>query len=108
MPGRPGPGSGGPAAGTIVWLDDALADVEDIHRHIAADDPVAAARIVQRIQDATDRLALVPHLGRPGRWPGTRELVLSPTPYLVPYRVRAGVVQILRVLHGARRWPERP
>ncbi|HET6521471.1 MAG TPA: type II toxin-antitoxin system RelE/ParE family toxin, partial [Geminicoccaceae bacterium] len=52
-------------------------------------------------------LAQHPESGRPGRVPGTRELVVSGTPYIVPYRVQGNTVQILRVLHGARKWPTR-
>ncbi len=46
-------------------------------------------------------------MGRAGRVPGTRELLIPGTPYIIPYRVRAGAVEILRVFHAARRWPER-
>ena len=49
-----------------------------------------------------------PHRGRPGRWPGTRELIIPGTPYIVPYRVKGDLVEILRILHGARRWPDEP
>jgi toxin ParE1/3/4 len=45
-------------------------------------------------------------MGRPGRVPGTRELVIPKTPFIVPYRLQRKVIQILRVYHGARRWPE--
>ena len=45
-------------------------------------------------------------MGRPGRVPGTRELVIAQTPYVVPYLVQGAAIQILRVYHGARRWPE--
>jgi toxin ParE1/3/4 len=48
-----------------------------------------------------------PGLGRPGRVEGTRELVVANTPYLVSYRVRNNVVEILRVFHGARKWPQK-
>jgi toxin ParE1/3/4 len=92
----------------VRWLDDALADVAEIYGYIAADDPRAAARVVQRIQGAVRLLAEMPHRGRPGRWPGTRELVVVRTPYIVPYRVQADLVEILRVFHSARRWPEKP
>jgi toxin ParE1/3/4 len=51
-------------------------------------------------------LADNPHMGRPGRVPGTRELVVTRTPYIVPYRVRGDTLEILRVYHGARRWPD--
>jgi toxin ParE1/3/4 len=92
----------------VRWLDDALADVTEIYRFIAADDPRAATRVVARIQAAVRLLAAVPHRGRPGRWHGTRELVIPRTPYIVPYRVRADIIEILRVFHTARRWPEEP
>ena len=92
----------------VRWLDDALADVAEIYRYIVADNPRAAARVVQRIQAAVRLLAQMPHRGRPGRWPGTRELVVPHTPYIVPYRVQGDLVEILRVFHSARRWPEEP
>ena len=54
-----------------------------------------------------EHLAMSPGLGRPGRVAGTRELVVSGIPYIVPYRVKGEVVQIITVLHGAQKWPER-
>ena len=90
----------------IRWLDDALADMTLIYRHIAADDPRAAGGVVARIRTSIRSLATTPYRGRPGRWPGTRELVVPRTRYIVPYRVRSDLVEILRVLHSARRWPE--
>ena len=92
----------------IRWLEDALADVTEIYRYIAADNPRAAARVVERIQAAIRLLAELPHRGRRGRWAGTRELIIPGTPYIVPYRVKGDLVEILRVFHGARRWPEEP
>lgn len=92
----------------LRWLDDALADITEIYDYIAADDPMAAARVVERIQEAVRLLARVPHRGRPGRWPGTRELVIARTSYIVPYRVRGDAIEILRVFHTARRWPNEP
>ena len=92
----------------VRWLDDALADVTEIHRYVAADNPGAAARVVERIQAAIRLLAEMPHSGRAGRWPGTRELVIPRTPYVVPYQVQGDIIEILRVFHGARRWPRSP
>ena len=92
----------------IRWLEDALADVTEIYRYIAADNPRAAARVVQRIQAAIRLLSELPHRGRPGRWAATRELTIPGTPYIVPYRVKGDLVEILRVFHGTRRWPEEP
>ena len=92
----------------IRWLDDALADLTEIYRYIATEDARAAARTIERIQAAIRSLAQVPHRGRPGRWPGTRELVVPHSPYIVPYRVAGEFLEVLRVFHGARRWHEEP
>jgi addiction module RelE/StbE family toxin len=81
--------------------------LEDIHERIEADNPDAASRFVARIRAAITRLAASPALGRLGRVAGTRELVISSTPYIVPYRVKGDVVQIITILHGAQRWPDR-
>jgi len=43
-----------------------------------------------------------PASGRPGRLRGTRELVVTGTPYIAAHRVVDDMVTILRVLHGAR------
>lgn len=67
---------------------------------------MAARRIVARIRSAVEHLRAHPKLGRPGRVAGTRELVVSDTPFIVPYRVRESGIEILTVLHAARRWPE--
>jgi hypothetical protein len=39
--------------------------------------------------------------------PGTRELIVTKTRYVVPYRVRGETVEILRVFHTSRRLPDR-
>ena len=75
--------------------------------YIAADDRAAASLVVQRVIAAVDMLAEQPGLGRPGRVPGTRELVVMKTRYIVPYRVRADSVEVLRVFHTTRRLPDR-
>ena len=81
--------------------------LEDIYERIAADNPAAAPRIIERIRIAVERLREFPALGRPGRVEGTRELVIAGTPYIVPYRVKGDSVQIITVLHSAQRWPDR-
>jgi toxin ParE1/3/4 len=89
----------------VRWLRRALENLDDEAAYIALDDPDAAARMVECIVASIERLGAHPASGRPGLVPGTRELVVSGTPHLVPYRVRGEAVEILRVFHGARRWP---
>jgi len=90
----------------IKWVRLALADLDQAAEFISQDNPEAAKRIVKRIRDAARLLSDHPNAGRPGRVHGTRELVITDTPFILPYRVVRNTVQILRVLHGARKWPE--
>jgi addiction module RelE/StbE family toxin len=90
----------------VVWTARALRDLASLRNYIVQDDTAAAERQVERILAAAARLAEFPETGRPGRRAGTRELVVSRTPYLVPYRVRGEFVEVLRVLHGRQRWPD--
>ena len=89
----------------VRWLRTALANLEAEAQYIARDSPAAAGRAVATIARSVERLAEYPASGRPGRVAGTRELVVPGTPYIIPYRVRGGAVEVLRVFHGARRWP---
>lgn len=90
----------------IVWSTEALDDLDSLRAYIAKDSPKAARATALAVIAAVERLPDNPHIGRPGRVSGTRELVVPPTPFIVPYRMQAGILQILRVYHGARRWPD--
>jgi len=92
----------------ICWSPEAVDDLAELRAHIAEDDPYAAQRVAFRILEAVETLlARNPAVGRPGRVPGTRELIVARTPYIVPYRLVGETLQILRVYHSARRWPDR-
>lgn len=68
-------------------------------------DPEAARKLALRVYEAIGSLPQFPHLGRLGRKPGTRGLVLPGLPFLAVYRVRKDVIEIARILHGAQKWP---
>jgi len=93
----------------IRWLNKALLNLDAEAEFIAQDDPAAARFMVQRIYDVVSLLADNPALGHPGRLHGTRELVVSDTRYIIPYRVRPRLnrIEILRVFHASRRLPKR-
>lgn len=97
---------GGRNAADLVTFNEALFSHRTL-TYISADDPVAAQIVVARVLAAVARLADKPAMGRPGRVSGTRELVVLPTRYVVPYRVRGDAVEVLRVFHASRRLPER-
>ena len=91
----------------VRWLSKALNNLDQEAAYIATDDPEAARLVVARVLDAVGMLEQQPGLGRPGRVPGTRELVVLDTRYIVPYRVRGQSVEILRVFHTSRRLPNK-
>ncbi len=90
----------------LVWSQRALEDRRAIFDYIEADDPLAAVLVDDRIRAATWRLVEFPESGRPGRVEGTRELVIARTSYIAPYEIGDDVVRVLRVIHGARMWPD--
>ena len=89
----------------IVWSPTAVHDLRHLRDYISQHNPKAAADVAQAILRAVGNLAEFPALGRPGRLPNTRELVVTGTPFIVPYAVRGDTIALLVVLHGARRWP---
>ncbi len=91
----------------VIWFKKAIWDLESAKDYITQDNPLAAQQVVSRIKDAVLLLSEQPGIGRPGRVPNTKELVVDQTPYILPYRVRDNRIEILRVLHTARRWPKR-
>jgi len=91
----------------IKWQEAAILDLQYLQEYITQDKPRAAKEIAQRILEAVNLLSHQLSIGRPGRVPDTRELVVSGTPYLLTYRVRNEAIEILRVLHGAMQWPGR-
>jgi len=91
----------------VKWLRNALLNLDEEATYIAAEDPTAARLVAQRIVEAVALLAEQPAMGRPGRVVGTRELLVPKTRYLIPYRIRADQVEILRVFHTSRKPPKR-
>ncbi len=91
----------------IVWSKLALRHLRSAYDYWAREQSEDAAdRMLERIFAAVDLLEHTPEMGRPGRTPSTRELVLKPLPFLLAYRVRRNTIELLALLHGARRWPE--
>ena len=91
----------------VVWSLRAIGHLADLRAYIARENPGAAARTATTLLAAVDRLSELPHLGRPGRVSGTRELVVPGTRYVIPYRVRGERLEIIAVFHGRQRWPKR-
>jgi toxin ParE1/3/4 len=90
----------------IVWTEPARQDLRNIFEYIAEENPHAARALLNDIKERIGVLKDNPQIGRVGRVEGTRELVLTGTNYILPYRMREQQIQILAVFHGARKWPQ--
>jgi toxin ParE1/3/4 len=90
----------------IVWLPSGRLTRYAQVDYIARENQLAAARIDAEIERQVDMLASHPLMGRVGREHGTGELVISRTQFIVIYRVTTSRIEILRVHHGAQRWPK--
>jgi toxin ParE1/3/4 len=89
----------------VDWTRRALRNLVSLREYIAKDSEQNAALVAARIVEAVDLLQTQPDMGRPGRVLGTRELVVTGTPYVIPYRVRRGRLELIAVFHGRQKWP---
>lgn len=94
----------------VVWSDSGLEEFSSVVGYIARDNPVAAIGVADRLEAAVLALAELP-TGRKGRVAGTYEKVVSSLPYIIAYALsddppEGGTLTVLRIIHGARDWPE--
>jgi toxin ParE1/3/4 len=91
----------------VRWTTDAADDLERICDYIAQSRPEAARRVAQSVVERIGTLETFPRLGHPGRVQGTREIAFPPLPFVAVYEISDArdEVRVLRVLHGAQRWP---
>jgi len=91
----------------LVWTANALRDLANLREYIARNNPEAAKRVASAIHSYAERqLDEYPNSGRPGRVAGTLELVIPRLPFILPYRIKDDRIEVLRVYHAARSWPE--
>ncbi len=90
---------------SIRWLPQAQRNRLEQLDYIAQDNPLAAISQDEEIERQINMLLAHPKMGRPGRVTGTRELVISSTPFVVIYRLQGQSIDVLRLLHSAQQWP---
>jgi toxin ParE1/3/4 len=91
----------------IEWTEQAIQQLDQARDYIAlSNSEEVAARITTLIVTAIQQLSSFPMSGRSGRIPGTRELVISNTPFIAAYAVNRDRIVILALYHGAQQWPE--
>ncbi len=91
----------------IQWTEQAAQQLYQAKEYIAlSNSEEIAARVMMQIVSSIQQLATFPMSGRPGRVPGTRELVIPKTPFLAAYAIEKADIVVLAIYHGAQRWPE--
>jgi addiction module RelE/StbE family toxin len=88
----------------LRWTAPAADDLESIKNYLQQHFPHFAEPTVRAVYQQIRSLKAAPYRGRPGHRSGTRELPLTPLPYVVVYSVEAQVVQILHIYHGSQDW----
>jgi toxin ParE1/3/4 len=88
----------------LYWTPEAIQDRDDIYDCIEADNPAAALALDDLFSEKAMLLVEQPGMGRPGRVPGTRELVAHRS-YILVYDLVGDLVRVLNVIHAARQWP---
>lgn len=88
----------------LAWTPEAVQDRAGIYEYIEADNPQATLALDELFSEKASHLVDHPHMGRPGRVLGTRELVVHQH-FILVYDVLGDWVRLLRVLHAAREWP---
>jgi toxin ParE1/3/4 len=88
----------------IRWTLPAIDDLEGINSYLEREHAEFAEATMRTIYRSIQSLKALPNLGRPGHRSGTRELALTPLPYVVVYSATPGAVEILHIHHGAQDW----
>jgi len=91
----------------LKWTHAALENIDDAVEYISQHRPAAATKVARKIWSAANSLIDHSELGRPGRVPGTRELLVSGLPFILSYTIKDQTIIILRVMHTSRKWPGR-
>ena len=91
----------------VVWSRRAVRHLEYLLEYIEKDSEQNAALVAERILNAVALLETQAGMGRPGRVLGTRELIVLDTPYIIPYRLARGRLELIAIFHGRQRWPMR-
>jgi toxin ParE1/3/4 len=86
----------------IRWTPSAAEDLAAINEFLKRRFPRYRQSTMGKLYDTINSLKDLPYRGRLGREEGTRELLFPPLPYIAVYRVREGIIEVLRIDHAAQ------
>lgn len=90
----------------VKWLNSAKLALDNEIIFLAQEDVDLAKKVYSHIREQVATLQNFPEMGRSGRIWGTRELVISRYSYIVPYRIKNNIVEVLTVFHTKRQLPQ--
>jgi len=90
----------------IKWTECASRNLNHIRDYVAQDSPQAADKMVVKIIESVEQLLQFSNMGKAGRIMETRECVITGSPYIIVYTVIQNIIYIVRIFHGAPKWPE--
>ncbi|OGT24799.1 MAG: hypothetical protein A3I12_06910 [Gammaproteobacteria bacterium RIFCSPLOWO2_02_FULL_38_11] len=88
----------------IHWTRVANQNLKHIEKYLSQENPIAAIDTILSIIQTVELLKQQPVMGRAGRVLNTRELIISGTPYIAPYRIKNKIIEIIRVFHSSMKW----
>jgi toxin ParE1/3/4 len=86
----------------IRWTPPAVTDMQGISDYLKDHTPRYRQPTMRKLYEKIHGLKEKPYIGRPGRIEGTRELLFSPMPYIVVYRVMEQTIEIWRIWHSSQ------
>jgi toxin ParE1/3/4 len=86
----------------LRWTPAAADDLEAINEYLELRFPQYRQATIRKLYDAARELKRWPYKGRPATEEGIREIVFTPLPYILVYRVTGLSVEILRIYHAAQ------
>lgn len=90
----------------LRWSTRAVRDLQHIRLYISEHDPQAAQKVAQTIRHTVQLLIDYPQLGVQTRVEGVYEKQVPNLPFLIPYRIREDVIEILAVFDTRQIKPE--
>ena len=83
----------------------AAQDLQSAFDYISKENINAANSVIKRILESIEKLTNFPAMGRAGRVPHTKELVVSGSPFIIVYQVHQNTMYIVRIIHSSKKWP---
>ena len=88
---------------SVLWTERAISTLELELDYYGQINPKLAEELSQIIKNNVESISAMPSIGRPGKKLNTRELILAKYPYIMAYRVRNEVLEIISIIHQQRK-----